>query len=1111
MAALTRDLVESRPLHLRIPFYLFPCCRCALFTVLAADPVIDSHPAVWLVPFDRTDELVGRQAALETLEATLSAPSGQRKVALTGLGGIGKSRLALEFAHRTHLQRPSCSIIWIRGTNLASFERDCLRIGQALSVPQITDAKADAKMLLKQYLSTGQAGEWLLIIDNADDRDLWTARVQQHGTSVVPLMDFIPSSHQGVALITTRDHQAAVKIARNSLVRLHELSEPEALSMIKSLLGDRCELMDVNPSASATLLDCLSYLPLALVQAAAYILENDVSCIQDYLRLWDTTEEAIVELLSEDFEADTRYPELKNPVAATWLISFEQVRKQNPQAADMLAFLACLDFKSIPESLLPLYLFGTDGVNNQMTKAIGILTGYTFLQRQKADGVNPVYDMHRLVHLATRNWLRSEGSLTKWSLEAAEHIVRVFPKPINLLNKDKWALYMPHAERICAASGPDNTEVSIELLSKIGRCYYMWGKYTKGVDALRKVVSWRSDAPDRNVAEDVEFFRYCRHLAQALEGAGEFAEAEAYAQRAVDGLMAMSGKNDSHTLRAMSTLGMILWRRGQLDKAEALQSDLLELRRTLRGEESSSTLRTMNDLAVVYSEKGLPGKAEELQLEILDIRKRISGDQHPETLTGMHNLATTYQDQHRYSEAEALLVPVVEAWKELLGEEHPTTLNSMNCLAMAYRQRDHLIAAEALHAAVLEKYKRLLGGDHPDTLSSMSQLALTWEKAGRRDEAMNLMEECLELRTQKLGEVHPSTLESLHALAGMWEETGRKDDARVLMEDGLQHQKRVLGKLHRETLVSTHGLAMFLKRTRLKDEAITLMEDCLKGRRQTLGEEHADTLSSMYELALLLKRTAQKDEAVALMKECLKGERKILGGKHSDTLTSMYRLALMLKPTDEKEAIALMAECLEGQRDTVGDQDSCTLTSMHHLAIMLHDLDKQDEAIGLMSECVRIRAAKLGENHKRTLLSKEWLDFWTTGSEEELIDDEESGGHEGRREILRLAAPDEMTKGAADIYEESLTNMSDTLGVHTPASTPREEVPEDLATPPPRTTPGYTLAFRLGMRSITPSPAPSMPWTQSHTDRRVTSSPSRAHGFTVRLSSEDEFVDSEVD
>ncbi len=968
-------------------------------------------------------------------------------------------------------------------------------------------------MLLKQFLCSEQAGEWLLVVDNADDRDLWTSREQPDGTQIVPLMEYIPISPRGVTLTTTRNHQVAVKIAKNNVVRLHELSEPEALAMIKSLLGDRADMIDANTSASATLLGCLSCLPLALVQAAAYILENDVTRIEDYLQLWDTTEEAIVDLLSEDFEAETRYPELRNPVAATWLISFEQIRKQNPRAADMLAFLACLDFKSIPQSLLPDYLFGTDGVNNQMTKAIGILTGYTFLQRQQVHEVNTVYDMHRLVHLATRNWLRSEGSLTRWSIEAAEHMVKVFPKPVNLLNKDRWALYMPHAERICAASGLDNTEVSIELLSKIGRCYYVWGKYTKGVDALRTVVSWRSDVPDRDAVQDVEFFRYCRHLAQALEGAGEFAEAETYAQRAVDGLMEISGKNDSHTLRAMSTLGMIFWRRGQLDKAETLQSDLLELRRSMRGEESSSTLRTMNDLAVVYSEKGLPGKAEELQLAILDIRKRISGDQHPETLTGMHNLATTYQDQHRYSEAEALLVPVVEAWKKLLGEEHPTTLNSMNCLAMAYRQRDHLTAAEELHAAVLEKYKRLLGSDHPDTLSSMSQLALTWDKAGHRDEAMILMEECLELRTHKLGEVHPSTFESLHALAGMWEETGRKNDARILMEDGLENQKRDLGKLHRETLVSMHGLAMFLKRTKLKDEAIDLMEECLEGRRQTLGEEHADTLSSMYELALLFKRAQRKDEAMTLMKECLEGERKTLGERHSDTLTSMYRLALMSKATDEREAILLMGECLKGQRDTVGDQDSGTLTSMHHLAIMLYDDDEQDAAIGLMGECVRIRTAKLGENHKRTLLSKEWLDYWTIRSDEEVTDgDEGRGGRIGQKEVLRLPAPDASSETALDAYEESSWHVSDDApGVHTPSSTQQEELEEDISTPPQRSSPKYTLPFRLGIRSVTPSPVPSMPWTRSRGNGRAASSPSRAPGFKVRLSSEDEFVDSEVD
>ncbi|KAJ9615127.1 hypothetical protein H2200_001201 [Cladophialophora chaetospira] len=772
----------------------------------------------------------------------------------------------------------------------------------------IADAKADVKVLLKEYLCSEKAGEWLLIVDNADDPDLWTTRKGPDETLVVALMDYIPSSSQGKTLITTRNHQVAVRVAKNNVVKLSELNGSDALSLTKSLLV-HSDIMDEDDCASSTLLEHLAHLPLAIVQAAAYINENNVSRIKDYLRLWDSTEEAIVDLLSEDFEAENRYPELKNPIATTWLISFQHIRAVNPAAADMLAFLSCLDYKSIPQSLFPFRLFETERVNNQMMKATGVLTGYAFLHPHQAHQTEPVYDMHRLVHLATRNWLRREGSFASWSGEATQRIVEIFPDPYDHSHKKLRTLLMTHAEKILATPGLDDTEVSINLLAAMGHCYVEDGKYTNDVNARRAVVSWRSTIPDQH---DVNLLVACRNLAVALSAAGEYTEAEGFAKRAVEGLIAISGKKDHDCLNAMYTLAEIYRRQGRYDESESLQSEVLKLRKKTSGEENVETLKSRESLANVYADKGLADKAEEHERVILEIRKKILGAQHPDTITSMHNLALTYTSQGRWEEAEVMQLDVLEAHKKHFGEDNPRTLRKLGSLAGTYAEQGRLTEAIDIEVSLLEKRSLVLGNDHPETLLSMFNLAMHLHQAKRRGEGMALMEDCLELQRRKMGDNHPDTMESMSGLALMWTKNGRNNDATTLLKECLELQKQNLGKDHLDTIWTMWDLAHVMRTTGLLDEAVALMEECLQIEKENTGEAHAETLFSMHFLASMLYEGTRQDEGVVLMKRCVELRTTTLGADDEETLRSKRLLRYWMTELEE-EVATLKEEEKEGE------------------------------------------------------------------------------------------------------------------------------------------------------------------------------------------------------
>lgn len=219
-------------------------------------------------------------------------------------------------------------------TNVENVQQAYLEIGRQLQVPGLEEDKADVKKLVQDRLSQEGAGQWLLILDNADDVDMWFEKTDGSSESH-RLVDYLPRSSKGSIIITTRSRKVAVKMASKDVIEVPEMDEDTATEVLSNALIDSGLLE--NHQATVKLLTQLTFLPLAIVQAAAYINENGIS-VSDYLSLFDDTEENIITVLSEEFEDEGRYQDGKNPVATTWLISFEQIRHRDLLAAEYLCF-----------------------------------------------------------------------------------------------------------------------------------------------------------------------------------------------------------------------------------------------------------------------------------------------------------------------------------------------------------------------------------------------------------------------------------------------------------------------------------------------------------------------------------------------------------------------------------------------------------------------------------------------------------------------------------------------------------------------------------------------------------------------------------------------------
>jgi tetratricopeptide (TPR) repeat protein len=579
-----------------------------------------------------------------------------------------------------------------------------------------------------------------MILDNADDEVIW-------GTKSM-LTDYLPNSPMGSVLVTTRNRRVATNLAGKESIKLQEMKEDEALDTFRGLLAKPDILTDLD--ATSTLLERLTYLPLAIVQAAAYINMNDVS-IPVYLDLLNDSEENVIELLSEDFQTKGRYKDGENPVAVTWLISFEQIRRQNLLAADYLSFISCLSEKNIPQSLLP-----DAPSTKKMIDALGVIKAYFFLwKRNDSDVLDPLYDMYRLVRLATRSWLKSQDSLVNWTETAIKRLAELLPTRQHK-NKDQWILYMPHTQILCDSNlGADLIE-RYALLEKMGSWLVMDGKYEEAVRIQSSVVLWRE--MDKSTWEAYD------SLGEALRKQRDWNEAEKYHKQAFDGQRAKLGPEHHSTLTSMANLTSTYRNQGRWKEAEELDVQVMETRKRVLGAEHPDTLTSMANLTSTYRNQGRWKEAEELDVQVMETSSRVLGAEHPDTLTSMANLASTYRNQGRWKEAEELDVQVMETRKRVLGAEHPSTLTSMANLASTFWNQGRWKEAEELEVQVMETRKRVLGAEHPSTLTSMNNLAFTLKSQSRNEEAISLIKNCFQLRKQILGPQHPDTESSLKAL-----------------------------------------------------------------------------------------------------------------------------------------------------------------------------------------------------------------------------------------------------------------------------------------------------------------------------------------------------------
>jgi tetratricopeptide (TPR) repeat protein len=658
-----------------------------------------------LLPFPRNELFTGREDQLQSLEKFLLPLNTHRRITICGLGGCGKSALALEFAYRALARHARRLVFWVPAISQESFELAYREIGIHLCIPGIIDNNTDVKGLVKKALSSDSVGHWLMVVDNADDHSVFMGSTDSDPGSA-RLVDYLPHSNRGKILFTTRSRRVAGDLTQSSILELHDMSKAEAGQLLARRISKPALLDDGK--AVDILLESLTYLPLAIVQAAAFINNNDVS-VSGYLSLFRKAGTEI-ELFGEHFEDPSRYRGMESTITKTWHISFDQIRRQEPLAAEYLSFIACIDRINIPQSLLP-----PSGSLVLEAKAIGTLKGYAFItERQQALQElesEKLFDMHRLVHMASEWWLKGHDEQTAWTAKVAARLEELIPYGGHE-RREVWTMYLSHALHVAGLDGILEETTRASLLDRVGQCQSSLGQYSTAESTLRQVFSLK----EKNLGED-----------------------------------------HNQTLTSMSNLAFVLNRQGKYEEAESMNRQTLVQKEKVLGAEHPDTLTSMSNLAGVLNRQGKYEEAESMNRQTLVQKEKVLGAEHPDTLTSMSNLALVLNRQGKYEEAESMNRQTLAQSEKVLGAEHPDTLTSMSNLALVLNRQGKYEEAESMNRQTLVWREKVLGAEHPDTLTSVYCLAHLLANRRRTDESIVLYKRACTGYSAVLGEDHPTT------------------------------------------------------------------------------------------------------------------------------------------------------------------------------------------------------------------------------------------------------------------------------------------------------------------------------------------------------------------
>ncbi|MBW4426848.1 MAG: tetratricopeptide repeat protein [Nostoc desertorum CM1-VF14] len=687
------------------------------------------------IPLSGVVKFVGREDELKNLHQLLHENNQVAIAAIAGMGGLGKTELALQYA-KAHRETYKGGICWLLakagdvGIQIVQFARTQLD----LNPPEDLDLLAQVQYCFRLW----REGDVLVVLDDVGE-------YQQ-------VKPYLPSlSSRFKVLITTRQHLGA-SIKELSL----DVLQPEAaLELLRSFFKETPQRIEQELAVANQLCEWLGYLPLGLELVGRYLARKQDLSLAEMLRRLEN--KRLEQPAFDNPEGDMT---AQRGVLAAFELSWQELEDSDKQLGCLLSLFAAAP---IPWNLVEQCLLEEDTEDLEEIRDDSLLKLH-LLQRKG----ERIYQLHQM--------LREFFQYKLTGLEQAEELKRSLCEVIVTVAKN--ISETPTLEQINAVSIAiaHIAEVANNLIEYISDDDLIWAfvgnaRFYNGQGLYTQAEPWYQqclEATKKRLGEEhPDVAQSLNNLAELYYFQGRYSEAEPLYIQALALRRKLLGEEHSDVATSLDNLAALYYSQGRSSEAEPLYIQALALRRKLLGEEHPDVALSLNNLGVLYDSQGRYSEAEPFLIQALALRRKLLGEEHPSVAQSLNNLAFLYDSQGRYSEAEPLYIQALALRRKLLEEEHPDVALSLNNLGVLYNSQSRYSEAEPLYIQALALRRKLLGEKHPLFALSLNNLAKLYYLQELYVEAEPLYLQALEIFDQRLGVNHPWTVKCRENLANL--------------------------------------------------------------------------------------------------------------------------------------------------------------------------------------------------------------------------------------------------------------------------------------------------------------------------------------------------------
>ncbi|MFD9005472.1 FxSxx-COOH system tetratricopeptide repeat protein [Streptomyces sp. NPDC059582] len=832
-----------------------------------AEPLMQSTttatPALLVnVPL-RNTSFVGRQTLLRAVEEQLGSQDTAAVLphALHGLGGVGKSQLALEYIY-TH-QRDFKVICWIPAEResliLAALAQLAAQLGVAPAGQDSLGAPA-ANTAVPAVLDALRSGapydNWLLVFDNAED--------------VEAVRSYFPTNGPGKVMVTSRN-RAWERVATPLPVNVFDREESIELLQKRS--------PDLTTEDADRLAEALGDLPLAVEQAGAWHAVTGM-LVDEYLELLTERSPEIL-----DLEPNVDYPV---SVAAAWDISLERIQQNNPGARQLLDICASMAPEPIPRSMLR----GSRGVNVtpevdpllresiKLNRAVRDLSQFSLI---RVDPRSDTLQMHRLLQTVL---LAKLGPGERERMRDAAHQLLSAAKPGPSGSSLEWRAYQALLPHVLTSQAVTSTDTYVrELVFDTVWFLYYWGDHEGAADFARQAWSaWLAASGEENL----HVIRMTKSLGFLLRQIGQVPESIPLTEKALD-VSRRIEVDPEDLIDSLCEMADARGYQGRFEEARDLTREAAELARSLFGSDDPMTLRATHALGVDLRLCGQFKEALPLDQENARQRELLFGPASFFTLNTLNALAIDMRESGDYPNARDFQEDAYRRARSALGEEHPLTLRIARNLAVCRRRDGALSEAAKLSEETLRRFVARYGLDHFDSVATAANVSVDMRLAGDLEGARELAEATLRRFVQRLGENHAYTLLTKANLAANLRALGALDTAQELEDDAVRRLTGTLGPRHITALTVVIGQANTAYARLDFERAHEIDQANLRVLTEVAGEQHPLTLSCTANLSLDLRGLGRGIEADELQRKAVDGFTQVVRADHPWLLAARQR------------------------------------------------------------------------------------------------------------------------------------------------------------------------------------------------------------------------------